>query len=87
MTQVTKSNLVIPLDSMLEHENVPGVVESMKIVTESSTDRLCRFAFDYAVAHGRKKVTLVHKAVRSRYVERIHSDSRMKENILLHVYL
>lgn len=48
---------------MLEHENVPGVVESLKIVTEESTERLCRYAFEYAKAHGRKKVTLVHKAV------------------------
>ena len=49
--------------AMLEHENVSGVVESLKIVTEASTERLCRFAFEYAKANGRKKVTLVHKAV------------------------
>ena len=48
---------------MLEHENVPGVVESMKVVTEPSTERLCRYAFEYARANNRKKVTLVHKAV------------------------
>jgi len=48
--------------AMLEHENVPGVVESLKVVTEESTARLCRFAFDYARENGRKKVTLVHKA-------------------------
>ena len=48
---------------MLEHENVPGVVESLKIVTETSTERLCRYAFEYARANNRKKVTLVHKAV------------------------
>ncbi len=48
--------------AMLEHENVPGVVESLKIVTEPSTERLCRYAFEYARRHGRKKVTLVHKA-------------------------
>ena len=51
---------------MLEHENVPGVVESLKVVTEESTARLCRFAFDYARENGRKKVTLVHKAVSMR---------------------
>ncbi len=49
--------------AMLEHENVPGVVESLKIVTEPHTERLCRFAFEYARQHQRKKVTLVHKAV------------------------
>ena len=48
--------------AMLEHENVPGVVESLKVVTDKSTERLCRFAFDYARDNGRKKVTLVHKA-------------------------
>lgn len=48
--------------AMLEHENVPGVIESLKIVTEPSTERLCRHAFDFAKANGRKKVTLVHKA-------------------------
>ena len=49
--------------SQLEHENVPGVVESLKVVTEENTERLCRFAFDYARENGRKKVTIVHKAV------------------------
>ena len=48
--------------AMLEHESVSGVVESMKIVTEKSTERLCRHAFEWARANGRKKVTLVHKA-------------------------
>lgn len=48
--------------AMLEHENVKGVVESLKIVTETNTERLCRFAFDHARLHGRSKVTLVHKA-------------------------
>ncbi|TRY64007.1 hypothetical protein TCAL_00781 [Tigriopus californicus] len=48
--------------AMLEHESVPGVIESLKIITEESTERLCRFAFDYAKANGRKKVTLIHKA-------------------------
>ena len=53
---------------MLEHENVPGVVESLKVVTEESTTRLCRFAFDYARENGRKRVTLVHKAVSSAFI-------------------
>jgi len=48
--------------AMLEHQNVPGVVESLKIVTAESTRRLVDYAFQYAEAHGRKKVTLVHKA-------------------------
>jgi len=48
--------------AMLEHENVPGVVESLKIVTEPHCERLCRYAFDWARENGRKKVTLIHKA-------------------------
>merc|ERR1719516_68587 len=48
--------------AMLEHENVPGVVESLKIVTEPQCERLCKYAFDWARENGRKKVTLIHKA-------------------------
>jgi len=48
--------------SALEHESVPGVVESLKITTRAKTRRIAKFAFDYAVNHGRKKVTAVHKA-------------------------
>ncbi len=50
------------LYSGLEHEVVPGVVESLKIITERASTRIARFAFDYAVTHGRKRVTAVHKA-------------------------
>jgi isocitrate dehydrogenase (NAD+) len=46
----------------LEHEVVPGVVESLKIITERASTRVSRFAFEYARAHGRKRVTSVHKA-------------------------
>ena len=46
----------------LEHEVVPGVVESLKIITEKASTRIARFAFEYARTHGRKKVTAVHKA-------------------------
>ena len=50
------------LYSGLEHEVVPGVVESLKIITEHASRRIATFAFDYAVRHGRKRVTTVHKA-------------------------
>src|SRR5688572_3096771 len=50
------------LYSGLEHEVVPGVVESLKIITERASTRIARFAFDYARRNGRKKVTSVHKA-------------------------
>jgi isocitrate dehydrogenase (NAD+) len=50
------------LYSGLEHVVVPGVVESIKIITEKASTRIARYAFEYARAHGRKKVTAVHKA-------------------------
>ena len=46
----------------LEHEVVPGVVESLKIITEKASTRIAHFAFQYATKHGRKKVTSIHKA-------------------------
>jgi len=50
------------LYSGIEHEVVPGVVESLKIITEAASRRIAKFAFNYAVANGRKKITAVHKA-------------------------
>jgi isocitrate dehydrogenase (NAD+) len=50
------------LYSGLEHEVVPGVVESLKIITEEASTRVSTFAFEYARKHGRKRVTAVHKA-------------------------
>jgi len=50
------------LYSGLEHEVIPGVVESLKIITEKASTRIARFAFEYARRHGRKRVTAVHKA-------------------------
>ncbi|HUK40435.1 MAG TPA: isocitrate dehydrogenase (NAD(+)) [Candidatus Acidoferrales bacterium] len=46
----------------IEHEVVPGVVESLKIMTERASTRIAKFAFDYAQRYGRKKVAVVHKA-------------------------
>merc|ERR1712241_369938 len=48
--------------AMLEHENVQGVVESLKVITADNTRRLVTYAFEYAIRNNRKKVTLVHKA-------------------------
>ncbi|XP_063872308.1 isocitrate dehydrogenase [NAD] subunit beta, mitochondrial-like isoform X2 [Scylla paramamosain] len=48
--------------SALEHESVAGVVECLKIMTRDKCRRIAKFAFDYAVKNGRKKVTAVHKA-------------------------
>ena len=46
----------------LEHIVVPGVVESLKIITEEASTKIARFAFAYARKHKRKRVTAVHKA-------------------------
>src|SRR5256714_6259211 len=46
----------------LEHTVVPGVVESLKIITERASTRIAQFAFDHARRHGRKRVTAIHKA-------------------------
>lgn len=50
------------LYSGLEHEVVPGVVESLKIITEKASTRIAHFAFDYARRMGRKKIHAIHKA-------------------------
>jgi isocitrate dehydrogenase (NAD+) len=50
------------LYSGIEHVVVPGVVESIKIITEKASTRIARFAFEYARRENRKKVTAVHKA-------------------------
>jgi isocitrate dehydrogenase (NAD+) len=46
----------------LEHEVVPGVVESLKIITAEASTRIARFAFEHARRHGRRRVTAIHKA-------------------------
>jgi isocitrate dehydrogenase (NAD+) len=46
----------------LEHTVVPGVVESLKIITEKASTRIAHFAFEYARKHGRKKIHGIHKA-------------------------
>ncbi|XP_003411667.1 isocitrate dehydrogenase [NAD] subunit beta, mitochondrial isoform X2 [Loxodonta africana] len=48
--------------SSLEHESAKGVIECLKIVTRTKSQRIAKFAFDYATKKGRNKVTAVHKA-------------------------
>lgn len=48
--------------SGIEHEIVDGVVQSIKLITENASSRVAEYAFQYAKAQGRKKVTAVHKA-------------------------
>jgi isocitrate dehydrogenase (NAD+) len=50
------------LYSGIEHEVIPGVVESLKIMTEKACTKIAKFAFDFARRNGRKKVAAVHKA-------------------------
>src|ERR687883_227859 len=50
------------LYSGIEHVVVPGVVESLKIITEKASTRVSKFAFEYALRESRKKITAVHKA-------------------------
>ena len=50
------------LYSGLEHEVVPGVVESLKIITDKASTKIARFAFEYARKNGRKKIHAIHKA-------------------------
>ncbi|MGE5358464.1 MAG: isocitrate dehydrogenase (NAD(+)) [Bacteroidales bacterium] len=68
VTRFEKVDLVIVRENTedlyagLEHEIVPGVVESLKIITAHASARIATFAFQYAETHGRKRVTAVHKA-------------------------
>ena len=43
-------------------QSVPGVVESLKIITREKSRRIAKYAFDYATRHKRSKVTAIHKA-------------------------
>jgi isocitrate dehydrogenase (NAD+) len=90
------------LYSGLEHEVVPGVVESLKIITAAASNRVATFAFEYARKHGRKRVTAVHKAnimkmgdglflrtvqeVAARYPD-IRSDDRIVDAACMHLVM
>ncbi|MEA2203252.1 MAG: isocitrate dehydrogenase [Blastocatellia bacterium] len=50
------------LYSGIEHVVVPGVVESIKVITEKASTRIAKFAFEFARSEKRKKITAVHKA-------------------------
>jgi isocitrate dehydrogenase (NAD+) len=63
------------LYSGIEHEVIPGVVESLKIMTRPACERICRFAFSYAERRGRAKVTAVHKANIMKLADGLFLDS------------
>jgi isocitrate dehydrogenase (NAD+) len=67
-TRFTNVDLVIVRENTedlyagLEHEIVPGIVESLKIITDKASTRIARFAFEHARKARRKRVTAIHKA-------------------------
>jgi isocitrate dehydrogenase (NAD+) len=48
--------------SGIEHEVYPGVMESLKVTTKENSERLIKYAFEFAHQSGRKKVSVIHKA-------------------------
>jgi isocitrate dehydrogenase (NAD+) len=66
------------LYSGLEHEVVPGVVESLKIITEKASTRISRFAFEYARRNQRKKVHSIHKANIMKYSDGLYLHTAQK---------
>jgi isocitrate dehydrogenase (NAD+) len=83
----------------IEHMVGPDAAESIKIITRAASERIARFAFDYAVANGRRKVTAVHKAnimklsdglflescrtVAEEYAGRIEFEDRIVDNMCM----
>ena len=55
-------NFVLKCVPISLFQNVDGVIESFKIMTKEKCTLIAKYAFDFAVKHGRKKVTAVHKA-------------------------
>ncbi|HET7168765.1 MAG TPA: isocitrate/isopropylmalate family dehydrogenase [Candidatus Limnocylindrales bacterium] len=83
----------------VEHMVGPDAAETIKIITRAASERIARFAFDYAVANGRHKVTAVHKAnimklsdglflescrtVAADYADRIEFEDRIVDNMCM----
>src|SRR6266550_704610 len=83
----------------IEHMVGPDAAESIKIITRAASERIARFAFEYAVANGRRKVTAVHKAnimklsdglfleacrtVAEGYASRVEFEDRIVDNMCL----
>jgi isocitrate dehydrogenase (NAD+) len=68
------------LYSGIEHyirvgEDPRAAAESIAIITRSGSERVVRYAFEYAVKHGRKKVTIVHKANILKYSQGLFLDT------------
>ncbi len=83
----------------IEHRVGRDAAESIKIITREASERIASFAFDYAVANGRHKVTAVHKAnimklsdglflescrtVAERYADRVEFEDRIVDNMCM----
>jgi len=83
----------------IEHMVGPDAAESIKIITRGASERIARFAFEYAVANNRRKVTAVHKAnimkltdglfldacrhVAGDYADRIEFEDRIVDNMCM----
>ena len=83
----------------IEHMVGPDAAESIKIITRAASERIARFAFEYAVANGRRRVTAVHKAnimklsdglflescrtIAAEYEGRIEFDDRIVDNMCM----
>lgn len=61
--------------SGIEHVVVPGVVQSIKLITRAASQRVARYAFEYARSMGKKKVLVVHKATVMKYGDGLFLDS------------
>ena len=83
----------------IEHMVGPDAAESIKIITRAASERIARFAFEYAVANDRKRVTAVHKAnimklsdglflescrtIAAEYAGRVEFDDRIVDNMCM----
>ena len=83
----------------IEHRVGPDAAESIKIITRAASQRIARYAFDYAVKNGRRKVTAVHKAnimklsdglflescqqVAAEYAGRVEFEDRIVDNMCM----
>jgi len=80
-----------------------ALAQAMSVITREGCERVCRFAFDYARAHGRRKVTVVHKAnilkatsglfldtarlVAREYADAVASDDKIVDNCAMQLVL
>ena len=83
----------------IEHRVGPDAAESIKIITRAASQRIARYAFEYAVRNGRRKVTAVHKAnimklsdglflesvqqIAAEYAGRIEFEDRIVDNMCM----